>query len=710
MRWEKVPLVSTMSKQHRSRDQLTGADITTAQRPAYTEQPLGRNPMARSRVASYDSAVPAPHSKRVSDRVRLASWEFPGWGSHFRMDMPVKALMDHQRKPSHSKLGEWSATAISGNDILSSVLYVSGLVATSAGWLSPVCLLIVAGILYLYRHIYGEAISALPMNGGSYNVLLNSTSKGVASIGAVLAVISYTATGVVSAATAIEYLKNVLPSSVEINPLLCTCALLLFFAILMFWGIQESAGLALCIFILHTTTLTLLCIASAAYAVCNPGTFHTNLHTPLPDVMIAGTLVTGNWATALLVGTSTAMLGVSGFESSSQFVEEQAPGVFVKTLRNMWIGVAVFNPVICLMSFCVLQMDEIIEHKHSMLALLAHRVGYWWSDKLGFLDIGGVNLGQAFELLVSVDAFIVLAGSTLTAYVGITGLIRRMAMDRLCLPQSLLHTNSWRGTNHTIIFGFCALCWSQLFMLNGDVTLLSGVYTFSFLGVMLFFSLGCLLLKYKRPSLPREVNSSYLAIISGMTLVLIAYMGNVLSKAEVLPYFSLYCLGVGAFVLSMFMRVRVLRGLVSVISNMFPGSKSVHELREHINDLQNTPFLFFCKYDDLYVINKAVLYVKENEQTQRLLVVHCCDDPEASAPVIKKLSEHIEMFDHIYPRIKISLLTIKGQFCPSLINWLSTELSVPKNMFFITCIDSVFKYKIQHLGGEDVVRQGVLSC
>lgn len=34
-----------------------------------------------------------------------------------------------------------------------SVLYVTGLVTGFAGWLSPVCLLIVAGILYLYRQV-----------------------------------------------------------------------------------------------------------------------------------------------------------------------------------------------------------------------------------------------------------------------------------------------------------------------------------------------------------------------------------------------------------------------------------------------------------------------------------------------------------------------------------------------------------------------------
>ena len=59
----------------------------------------------------------------------------------------------------------------------------------------------------VFRFIYGEAISALPMNGGAYNVLINTTSKPVASFAACLAVISYIATGVVSAATAVSYLQ-----------------------------------------------------------------------------------------------------------------------------------------------------------------------------------------------------------------------------------------------------------------------------------------------------------------------------------------------------------------------------------------------------------------------------------------------------------------------------------------------------------------------
>ena len=61
------------------------------------------------------------------------------------------------------------------------------------------------------------------------------------------------------------------------------------------------------------------------------------------------------------------------------------------------------------------------------------------------------------------------------------------------------------------------------------------------------------------------------------------------------------------------------------------------------------------------------------------------------------------MFDTIYPRIKISLLTITGSFTPGLIEWLSRKLGVAKNMMFITCPDAVFKYKIEHLGGVRVI-------
>ncbi len=60
-------------------------------------------------------------------------------------------------------LKELPATAICGNDISSSCLYVSALSIIYAGKYAWVALLMVAGVLYLFRKIYGEVVGALPL-------------------------------------------------------------------------------------------------------------------------------------------------------------------------------------------------------------------------------------------------------------------------------------------------------------------------------------------------------------------------------------------------------------------------------------------------------------------------------------------------------------------------------------------------------------------
>ena len=53
----------------------------------------------------------------------------------------------------HKKLTELEATAICGNDISSSCLYVSGLAIAYAGQYAFVALLMVAAVLFLFRKI-----------------------------------------------------------------------------------------------------------------------------------------------------------------------------------------------------------------------------------------------------------------------------------------------------------------------------------------------------------------------------------------------------------------------------------------------------------------------------------------------------------------------------------------------------------------------------
>ena len=128
-----------------------------------------------------------------------------------------------------------------------------------------------------------------------------------------------------------------------------------------------------------------------------------------------------------------------GFESSANFVEEQAEGVFPKTLRNMWIAVTFFNPGDGLAGAGA-RSPRLTSAQHEE-ALLAH--------------MGGNLADSWLHWLISIDAALVLSGAVLTSFVGVNGLVRRMTLDR-CLPQFLLKTNR-RGTTHRIIIGFFLL-------------------------------------------------------------------------------------------------------------------------------------------------------------------------------------------------------------------------------------------------------------
>ena len=132
--------------------------------------------------------------------------------------------------------------------------------------------------------------------------------------------------------------------------------------------------------------------------------------------------------------------------------------------------------------------------------------------------------GAWLKYWVAIDGLLVLAAAVLTAFVGVTGLARRVALDR-GLPQLLLRTNRWRATNHWIILGFLAISVVLYFIVNGDVNQLGNVYAISFLLVMSGFAVGNMLLKYNRAQLKSEVRASWLKVLSALALVLLALAG-----------------------------------------------------------------------------------------------------------------------------------------------------------------------------------------
>jgi amino acid transporter len=600
-------------------------------------------------------------------------WEFAGWGRAVRIDDLRDERRARQRRPQ-DKLGVWKATALCGNDITSSVLYVSALAAAQAGPLAPVVLLAVSAVLYLYRAIYAEVGSALYMNGGTYTLLLNATSKRLAAAAACFTLLSYLATAVISANAAAEYAEAVIPG---FPVLLGTVGLLLAFAVLNVVGITESATVAVAIFVTHLAMLSVLALASGWLVVQSPELLAANWVVPKgPDL----------W-NALFFGFAAAMLGISGFESSSNFIEEQEPGVFPKTLRNMWLSVSIFNPLMSFLALGLLPLDQIRDVPPDLLATM-----------------GGISVGPLFASLVSADAVLVLSGAVLTSYVGVTGLVRRMTVDA-CLPAFLLRTNQWRGTNHWIIFAFFVLATSILLITQGRIDTLAAVYGLSFLSVMSLFGLGNLLLKYNRARLPRDVRASTARVVAGLLLVLVALVGNIVRDAGDLAIFASYlALALGAVML-MFERVRILKlgltvsrwvtDLVSRANEQF----NAHVV-ERIRSINETSVIYFTRQDDLTVLNRAAVYVRKNELTNWLRVVHVYEDED---DIPKRLGVELRTLAEFHPELRIDFLLVRGHFGPDLVDQLSKRLNVPKNFMFIGTPGERFAHRIEHLGGVRVI-------
>ena len=571
-------------------------------------------------------------------------------------------------------LGEVPATAICGNDITSSCLYVSALAIIYSGKWAPLALLMVAAVLYLFRFIYGEVVEALPLNGGAYNALLNTTSKFKASLAACLTVLSYMATAVISADEAVAYIHEqwaVVP--VEAG----TIALLGVFGVLTILGIKESSRVATGIFFIHLGTMAALLGMGIVHFV-RSGTeiFMANLQRPEPNGMMM----------SLFFGFSAAMLGISGFESSANFVEEQAPGVFPKTLRNMWIAVTVLNPGMALLALTLIPIGWVAGHQNALLA-----------------DMGKMAGGNWLHFTVLADAALVLSGAVLTSFVGVNGLVQRMTMDR-CLPQFLLKKNR-RGTTHRIIIGFFLLTVSILLITEGELKALAGVYTISFLAVMALFGLGNVLLKVRRARLPRSIRSSWLGTLVATAAVGAGIIGNGVMNPPYLRMFLEYFIPTVLVVSIVLWRVDLLRGSLLFIrwaEEWIPGPHGhlARTVQRWLVEINSQKVVFFTRGDNAVNLNNALLYIRKNERARHVKVVTVVHHPNEVPP---RLQSDLRFLSDIYPDIDIEFVVVEGVFGPELIDELSRKWNVPVNLMFIGSPEGRLQHSLADLGGVRLI-------
>ncbi len=585
------------------------------------------------------------------------------------------SLSNLGKKADHKRLNQWYATSICGNDILSSTFYVSGISIGYSGVFAPIVLLMIGLILFFYKSVYTEVVEALPTNGGAYNCLLNATSKNIAAIAGTTTVLSYIATAVISGESAIQYLSSL----ISVPIIYLTILLLIIFALLVISGIKDSAKVAFTIFSIHLATLTIFVLMGVYYI------FHVHPQYLLDNLRQSGSIIShlGGIIPAIFFGFSASLLGVSGFESSANFVEEQQRGVFRKTLRNMLIGVVIFNPLIAFIALCVLPFHELIQTQNFLLSSVANQIG-----------------GKYFETAVVIDAFLVLSGAVLTAYVGVSGLIYRMVTDG-CFPYFLAKINR-KGSYPYIIILFALLCISILLATSGNLLSLAGVYTIAFLTVMTLFAFGNLIMRETRKELKRTYSAPIVFVVLAFLSTSTGIIGNIMLSSHNVFYFATYF---GPAIFIVFSTIYFDYILLFLI-RFSPEFIRKRLETVYINITNNGKFIVFIRH--LSRLHLILDYINRNEIGKTVYLVYCNDNLQNNSkePLeYKKLLKALPILKEsgVFPDLNIVPIIKEKPFGPQVISEVSKELSINKNRILVGSIHHEHTFDYEDLGGVRII-------
>jgi hypothetical protein len=222
---------------------------------------------------------------------------------------------------------------------------------------------------------------------------------------------------------------------------------------------------------------------------------------------------------------------------------------------------------------------------------------------------------------------------------------------------------------------------------------------------MTLFAVGNMLLKMRRAKLLRPVVAGWGTVIVATIATVAGILGNIAIDPKNLLYFFIYfsftVLAVGA----MFLRIQILKLVLHVASHVGRRVQSVSDrLRRRvmgkIDEINSLGIIYFTKGDDVANLNRALLYVRNNESVRILRVVHVYRE---KSEIPEDLAADLELLDEVYPEIKIEFILKQGEFDPDMIESLSREFGVAKNYMFIGAPGEKFPYGLRELGGVRLI-------
>jgi len=129
-------------------------------------------------------------------------------------------------------------------------------------------------------------------------------------------------------------------------------------------------------------------------------------------------------------------------------------------------------------------------------------------------------------------------------------------------------------------------------------------------------------------------------------------------------------------------------------------TSTAQSIRTEIDKINSQQVVFFTRGDNLANLNNAILYVKQNEHTNRVKVVTVVKNKNE---VPARLERDLDFLNEAYPTIEIELVVLTGTFGPELIRELSVKWDIPVNLMFIGSPGTHFIYGLGELGGVRLI-------
>ena len=389
-----------------------------------------------------------------------------------------------------SELNWLIAAGVVGADIGTSVFYGTGILFPIVGYFAPLFVLTACLAMWIFKRTYEEGLAMSPYNGGAYSMILRSVGKQSAVFAGALTFVSYLATAAVSSLSGGFYLSSLFEGGLEQSTVVLISFIpVVLFGLLNIKGIKEPAKIVTGVSIAHFGLLVLISIWGLGYILFH---FSEIDFSKFGDFSSYPEALTG---ATLAYGFAAAFLGITGFESAAQIVETLEHPTLL-TVRKLYkiviIAVSVTAPVISIMCLTILTPEEVEGNMKYLLSGLANKIG-----------------GKFLLTIIVVDATLTLFAATNTAFIGFIGLATTMAkngnLPQICLKK-VTHIIPQLEGYPIINFSLMAIVMSMSALVAGELEIAAKVYEVAFLGVMISFALGVILMRNKgfRKSTPTQ--------------------------------------------------------------------------------------------------------------------------------------------------------------------------------------------------------------